>query len=91
VPYSKSPETWRDASPAFHVVKGDAPFLIVHGTRDESVPISQAQELYDKLKAAGVPVKFVKVEDVHTFQTPDVRRQLAIETIAFFDNHLVEQ
>ena len=45
VDYSKHPEVWRDASPAFHVSKGDAPFLIMHGTQDESVSISQSQEL----------------------------------------------
>ncbi len=87
--YSKQPEVWREASPAFHVSKGDAPFLIVHGTQDESVPLSQSQELYDKLQAAGVPVSLVKVNDVHTFQTAEARRTLAIETLAFFNRYLV--
>ncbi len=36
--YSKHPEVWRDASPLFHVSKGDAPFLIVHGTRIKTFP-----------------------------------------------------
>jgi acetyl esterase/lipase len=87
--YSKHPEVWRDASPAFHVSKADAPFLIVHGTRDESVPISQAQELFDKLQSAGVPVSFIKIDDAHTFQTPEARRQLALQTLAFFNRFLV--
>jgi acetyl esterase/lipase len=86
--YAQHPEVWREASPAFHVSKADAPFLIVHGTRDQSVPISQAQELFDKLQAAGVPVSFVKVDDGHTFRTPDARRQLALEARAFFDRYL---
>ncbi len=88
VDYAKHPEVWRDASPVFHVSKGDAPFLIVHGTHDESVPISQAQELFEKLQAAGVPVSFVKVDDGHTFQTPEAKRQLAVETLAFFNRYL---
>ena len=87
--YSKRPEIWQDASPAFHVSKSDAPFLIVHGTRDAEVPISQAEDLYEKLKSAGVPVSFVKVDDVHTFRTPEVRRRLAFETIEFFNQYLV--
>jgi acetyl esterase/lipase len=86
--YSKRPEVWRDASPAGHVSKQDAPFLIVHGTQDGSVPIAQAQELFDKLKAAGVPVAFVKVDDAHTFRTPEARRQLAMETLNFFHHIL---
>lgn len=85
---SKDQAAWREASPAFHVAKDDAPFLIVHGTRDEEVPISQSQELYDKLKAAGVPVEFVKVDDVHTFRTPEARRELALQTLAFFNRYL---
>ena len=86
--YSKRPEVWREASPADHVSKQDAPFLIVHGTQDGSVPIAQAQELFEKLQAAGVPVGFIKVDDAHTFRTPEARRQLALETLAFFHRNL---
>jgi len=88
--YAKHPEVWRDASPAFHVSKSDAPFLIVHGTGDQNVPIAQAQELFEKLKAAGVPASFVKVDDAHTFRTPEARRQLAVETLAFFNHYLAD-
>ncbi len=88
-PYSQDPALWQAASPVFHAAKGDAPFLIVHGTRDESVPISQAQELYDKLQSAGVPVQFVKVDDAHTFKTAEARRTLAIDALEFFNRYLV--
>jgi len=86
--FAKHPDIWRNASPAYHVAKDNAPFLIVHGSRDENVPIAQAEELYQKLKAAGVPVSFDKVDDEHTFRNPDVRRRLAIETRDFFDQYL---
>jgi acetyl esterase/lipase len=85
---SKDPAVWRQASPVFQVEKSDAPFLIVHGTQDQNVPIGQAQELVDKLRAAGVPVTFVKVDDVHTFRTPQARRELAMDTLAFFRRYL---
>ena len=88
--FSKDPDAWREASPVFHVSKGDAPFLIVHGTQDQDVRISQGQELFQKLQAAGVPVSLIKVEDGHTFQTPEARRQLAIQTLAFFNRYLVD-
>jgi len=87
--YAKNPEVWQAASPVFCVSKNASPFLIVHGTQDQSVSISQAQELYEKLQAAGVSVFFVKVEDGHTFQTPEARRELAIETIGFFNRYLM--
>ena len=88
---TKHPEIWRDASPAFRVSKTTAPFLIFHGTKDDSVPIAQSQELYDKLKSAGVPVTFTKVDDEHTFRTPEARRQLAIDSRDFFFRYLAAQ
>jgi acetyl esterase/lipase len=87
--YTKAGEVWREASPVDHVAKSNAPFLIIHGTHDEMVPIAQAQELYDKLQAAHVPVTFVKLDDGHTVSTPQTRRQLAMETVNFFDKYLV--
>ena len=87
--FAKDPNAWRDASPALHVVKDDAPFLIFHGTKDDGIPMSQPQELYDKLKAVGVPVSFLKVNDGHTFRTPEARRELAVESQAFFNRYLV--
>jgi len=86
--YSKNPEIWREASPALRASKGDAPFLIVHGTEDQNVPISQAQELYQKLQSAGVPASFVKFDDAHTFRTPEARRDLAMHTLTFFSRYL---
>jgi acetyl esterase/lipase len=41
---------WRDASPALRAGKGDAPFLVVHGTQDPDVAIDQAQEMVDNLR-----------------------------------------
>jgi acetyl esterase/lipase len=87
--YEKHPEVWRDASPAFHAAKSDAAFLIIHGTHDENVPLAEAEELHDKLKAAGAQVSFKKMDDGHTFQNPDSRRELAIATLEFFNHYLV--
>ncbi len=86
--FAKLPEVWRSASPVFHVDKANAPFLIVHGTGDPNVPIAQAQELYEKLQQAGVPVTLIKLDDGHTFKAPESRRRLALETLAFFDQYL---
>jgi acetyl esterase/lipase len=54
----------------------------------QSVSMDQPKELYEKLQAAGVPVSFIKVNDVHTFRTPEARRQLAFETLEFFNRNL---
>lgn len=86
--YEKHPDVWQQASPAFHASKDDAPFLILHGTRDQEVPIAQSEELAAKLQAAGVPVTLIKVDDVHTFQTPEARHRLAFESLDFFNRFL---
>ncbi len=86
--YSKNPEVWREASPVSHVSKATAPFLIVHGTQDQNVPMSQSEELLERLQSAGVKAALIKVNDVHTFQTPEARRKMAMETLAFFDRYL---
>ncbi|WP_313801729.1 alpha/beta hydrolase [Sphingobium sp.] len=44
------------ASPAAHVDAGDPPMLLIHGSDDKTVPVTQSQELAAKLKAAKVPV-----------------------------------
>jgi acetyl esterase/lipase len=86
--YAQHSKIWQDASPVFHVSKNVSPFLIMHGTQDTDVPIAQSQELADKLRQAGASVKFVTVEDAHTFQTPEARKRLALETQAFFTQYL---
>jgi acetyl esterase/lipase len=85
----KLPDVWRSASPVSHVAKTNAPVLIVHGTGDSIVPMAQAQELYDKLQEAGVPVSLVKINDGHTFETPEARRRLAMESLLFFNRYLL--
>lgn len=50
------------ASPVNHISKDDPPFLLVHGDIDDVVPFAQSQELYDRLKQAGVPVELKVVK-----------------------------
>jgi acetyl esterase/lipase len=52
---SDNPELARKASPMSYVSKGDAPMLLVHGTKDPLVPWKQSQILHDALVKAGVP------------------------------------
>ncbi len=50
------------ASPLNYVSPDDAPFLIVHGNRDELVPVSQSELLAESLEKAGVEVRLEIVE-----------------------------
>jgi acetyl esterase/lipase len=45
----------RAASPALLVSARSAPFLLIHGDRDDLVPLEQSGRLHDALRRAGVP------------------------------------
>lgn len=47
------PQAWL-ASPLYHVTGDDAPILLVHGTADKVVPVTQSIALHRALKKAGV-------------------------------------
>ena len=48
------PEEWASkASPVSHASAEAPPFLIIHGTRDATVPISQGDRLNEALEKAG--------------------------------------
>ncbi|GAB3759222.1 alpha/beta hydrolase [Microlunatus parietis] len=53
----------RQASPLTYVQYGAPPFLIAHGTLDETVPYEQATRLRDALNAVDVPVEFIAIDD----------------------------
>ncbi len=57
----KIPSRAKEASPASYAKKGNPPFLIVHGDKDELVPYAQAQDFFHVLKAKQVPVSFFTV------------------------------
>jgi acetyl esterase/lipase len=50
-------------SPVTYITSDDPPFLILHGERDELVPIEQSEILYDQLTKAGIPAQFVRVQN----------------------------
>jgi acetyl esterase/lipase len=52
----------REISPISHVSADDPPTLIIHGDRDELVPLQQSQTFVEKLKGAGVEAKLVVKE-----------------------------
>ncbi len=76
------------ASPVSHVSKNDPPFLIVHGTKDTTVPISQAELFYEALKKADVDATFIKIEGGgHGIGGTEITNRV----MAFFDKHLRDQ
>jgi acetyl esterase/lipase len=50
-------------SPINHLNKELPPFLLIHGTRDKSVPFTQSLHLQARLKAFGVPCDLIAIEN----------------------------
>ncbi|MQA86803.1 MAG: prolyl oligopeptidase family serine peptidase [Streptosporangiales bacterium] len=56
-----SPAPYRLASPAARVQQGAPPTLILHGGRDQIVPVEASQRLAGRLAAARVPHRLVEI------------------------------
>lgn len=56
------------ASPIYQVAPGLPPFLVIHGTADDVVPISQSDTFVEKLEEQGVPFEYHRLEgEGHSF------------------------
>lgn len=53
--YPEAPQLFREASPVNWLSSDDPPTLILHGSSDQLVPVSQAKLLKDRLDSLGVP------------------------------------
>jgi acetyl esterase/lipase len=91
--YDEAPDQYALASPITHVTKNSPPTLIMQGTIDDTVPMSQSDLLYAKLKELGVPVQYEKFEGYpHTMDIAlevNVRCQWFMNH--FFDKYLKAQ
>jgi acetyl esterase/lipase len=77
-----------EASPLNWVTPHAAPTLIIHGTKDNYVAYEQAVWMHDRLKACGVPVELLTLEDAgHGFKGADAERAERA-TLDFFDRQL---
>jgi acetyl esterase/lipase len=87
----------RLASPITHIHDQTLPpFLVVHGTQDETVPYQQAEILVQTLRAHGVDVTLRAIHGGHHNMLPDPEApwtdtpwtDLGHEALAFFTKHL---
>jgi dipeptidyl aminopeptidase/acylaminoacyl peptidase len=63
--------------------------LIVHGTRDATVPVEQSRLMAEALKKAGVESQLILVEGApHSFHLEPKEKDLRPAVIGFFDKHL---
>ena len=61
----------RGASPLFHVDSKSSPFLIVHGRKDDLVPVDQSERLDAALRGAGIESELLLLDCGHGFEGQD--------------------
>lgn len=97
-PLRERQDLMRMASPINHVHRDAPPFLIVHGTRDETAPFAQGQRLHRALEQVGASTSFVPVDGgYHNLRDdPDlpyggnIWHDIGEQTIDFFRHHLYQ-
>ena len=66
----------RQASPAAYATTDDPPVLVVHGSVDSTVPVTQAWRMYAALRAADVPAELAILPNAEhggpDFVSPDM-------------------
>jgi acetyl esterase/lipase len=81
-----------DYSPLLKVTDKTAPTLLIHGDKDELVPIEHSKKMLDALEKAKVPGKLVVVEGGGHGFTPKQSQEIALPALLdWFDKHLAEK
>jgi dipeptidyl aminopeptidase/acylaminoacyl peptidase len=76
-------------SPIHHVDKIKAPLMVIHGANDPRVPIGEAEQIVEALRARGVPVEYLRYEDEGHGLVKLKNRLDAYPKVAdFLDRHL---
>lgn len=84
-----APALYKQFSVLTHLDKADPPFLILHGTADKTVAVSQSESLAAALKKHGIEHHLEIIPDApHTFHLQPKQRDLRPQVLAFFDKHL---
>ncbi len=86
----------RLGSPLSHITSDAPPFLIAHGTLDETVPFQQAEFLYAALTAVNVEVELIPLDGFYHNWTTQVENiperedtwKLGPMALPFFQKHL---
>jgi len=86
-----SEEFLRKTSPINYLRPGLPPILLIHGSNDELVNIQQVENYYERAKALGNIIEFVKIEGMaHTPRGKDIR-VIAKAIESFVQKHCINR
>jgi len=90
--YDEKPELYREASPISYLNSSCPPTLILHGTSDTLVPVSQSDTLKSRLDALGVPCEYYRFPLwPHTMDIVKRVNDFSQEKMeAFFQRYLIQ-
>ncbi len=82
-------ELLEQLSPIHKVDRVVAPTIVLHGANDTNVPVVEAEQVVENLKARGVPVKYVLFPDEgHGWGKMENRVTSDVEIVRWFEEHL---
>lgn len=80
-----------DYSPILFVSPDDPPTLLIHGDKDDLVPLSNSQRIYDAFQQNKVKARFITIEGAgHGFRGDHAKRATA-EMVSWFEQTLLSQ
>lgn len=84
-PYPEAREVYKARSPIHHLDGLSCPIILFQGDEDKVVPPSQAEAMYNAVKAKGLPVAYVLFKgEQHGFRQADNIRANVDGEFAFF-------
>ena len=87
--YAEAPDLYRRASPVTYVRRDSPPILILHGTADRTVDVSQSRLFAEALRNAGAEHQLLIIPDApHTFHLQPRQRDLRPVVLGFLNKHL---
>jgi dipeptidyl aminopeptidase/acylaminoacyl peptidase len=85
----ENPEIYAKHSAMFNIKGASTPTLIQHGEADIRVPISQGYELYNALKAQGVPTRMIVLpRQPHGPNEPKMQLAAMQSNLEWFEKYL---
>jgi dipeptidyl aminopeptidase/acylaminoacyl peptidase len=86
---AEQPETYRARSAITFISRVTTPTLIVHGERDDCVPVNQAYAFHRALYERGVPTELaIYPREGHGFTERDHLRDLCERMLRWFERYL---
>jgi dipeptidyl aminopeptidase/acylaminoacyl peptidase len=84
---SRNAAKWTDRSPETHADLLSGPVLLVHGSNDQRIPVTESRSMYQKLKSLGKPASFTELAGQgHGYKGIDALTQYYTAVFEFLDS-----